>query len=182
MNGYLRSIEKFFNHNLSTRAFVRMVNHVFLNGLSCLSHRMADIHTLAEGEARRLYHNRNATDADVRERRRRIRENFKFCRRDFCFMHHLLRKCFRALYLCGIFRRTPHAQSMRLKYINDTADEYIVGANDCKINLLFFCKSREALKLHLTDRHILRKRARPAIAWSHIELAHARRLPQFPQE
>src|SRR3989344_5392826 len=71
---------------------------------------------------------------------------------------------------------------MRLKYINDTADECVVWSRDGEPDAFFFRKFCKRFKLHDADRHIFRKRARSTVPWCHVELPYPRRLPQFPQE
>src|SRR3989344_1212223 len=80
------------------------------------------------------------------------------------------------------FRGSPRAQSALFEQINNSFRQRIVGANNCKTDILFFREFREILKIHCTNRHILSERARAAVPRRDEKFPDARRLRKLPRE
>ena len=96
------------------------------------------------------------------------------------FFHQVFGERFRSFQDCRILSWSEYAQSLYLKRIDNTADQRIIHADDGQVNLFFFRKSNELVKLHRCNIDTLCVLRNSCVSRSAVNLVYLRALCHLP--
>ena len=96
------------------------------------------------------------------------------------FFHQILGKGLGAFQDGGILSGAEDPQTLRLKYVHNTAHQRIIHADDGQIDLFFFGEGCQLFKLHGADIHALGQFRDPRVSGGAVYLFSQRTLAHLP--